>query len=220
MTTTFAPPTGGTSVGREAHRRPGPVLTYIHYSAVADPFFEDVLVRFDQTFAPDVADPAEAASPPGIASRTAAAVDVVRELMARLGLSQKDVLDAAGIRKRTFQDWVRNPSRQPRLSSEADLWALAQSVEAMADEFGADLERWLKAEPERIKLLRRGEHRELVRLARRGGPDDPALRAAERLGGVGYFDEGEESGVRVSRADTAPTRGTVAVQARRRGDVP
>lgn len=219
MTTTYAPPTGGTSVGREVHRRPGPVPSYIHYDAVADPFFESVLVRFDQAFA-GASEPAETANPPGIASRAAAAVDVVRELMERLGLSQKDVISAAGIRKRTFQDWVKNPSRQPRLSSQADLWALAQSVEAMADELGADLERWLKAEPERINLLCRGEHRELVRLARRGGSDDPSLRAAERLEGVGYFDEGEEAGVRVSRADTTPTRGAVAVRARRRGDAP
>lgn len=220
MTTTYAPPTGGRSVGWKAHRRSGPLPSYIHYGAVEDPFFEDVLIRFDQVFAPDVAEPAEAAGAPESASRTAAVEDVVRELMARLGLSQKDVLSAAGIRKRTFQDWVKNPSRQPRLSSEADLWALAQCVEAIADEIGADLERWLKAEPERIKLLCRGEHRELVRFARRGGADDPALRAAERLEGVGYFDEGEEAGVRVLRAGMAPTRGTVAVRARRREDAP
>ncbi len=217
MTTAFATPirTGGRSFGGDARLRSRPTATYIRYDSVVDPFFEVVLIGFDQVFAPEVSESTGAARPADIASGPASAVAVVLDLMARLGLSQKDILNAAGIRKRTFQDWHRNPTRQPRLASQADLWALAQSVDVMADSLGGDLERWLKADHERIKMLRRGDHRELVRLATKVEVEDSAMRTAERLLGVGFFDEGEESKRRVPRAGT-PARGSAAVRAQLR----
>jgi transcriptional regulator with XRE-family HTH domain len=214
MTVAIAAPirTGGRSLGWDVRLTPRTTATYIRYDFVADPFFERVLARFDEVFAPNSLESTGAISSYEPPLGAASAVAVILELVAKLGLSQREILSAAGIRKRTFMDWQKNPSRQPRLASQADLWALAQSFEVIAECLGGDLQRWLKADPERIKLLRRGAHRDLARLATRAETEDPDLSAMERRMGVGFFDEGETPERDRRETSASPMRVSAAVR--------
>ena len=181
--------TGGNLLAPTASSRVSSLSSYINHDSIDDPFLDIVLRQFDYELAPAV-EAVERGDQIGIAAAPMPAVTAVHNLMASLGLTQRDVLKAAGIRKRTFQDWQRNPDRQPRLSSQADLWALAQSIEVISEHVG-DCERWLKADPERVRKLARGEHRDLVQVAAKVYSDDKPSRLMERLGAVGFFDEGE-----------------------------
>lgn len=84
------------------------------------------------------------------------AVTVIELLAARLGLAARDVLTAAGISRSTFYSWKAPASPRPRIASQGQLWALAQTVEDLADLLGDDLRGWLLADPARVALLRRG----------------------------------------------------------------
>lgn len=91
------------------------------------------------------------------------AVSTVEHLSDLLGIPVRDVLRAARVRKRTFQNWKRNPATRPRLSSHGDLWRLAQSVEVLVDRLGEDLPTWMRQDVERLKMLGRGDFTGLVR---------------------------------------------------------
>jgi hypothetical protein len=103
----------------------------------------------------------------------------------------KDVLAAAGVKKRTFQHWKRNPRTRPRLGSQGELWALAQSVEVLLERHGTGLARWIAQEPARRELLRRGLHRDVVRAATTlPAVLDPDVLHREHAMAAGHFDDG------------------------------
>lgn len=54
-------------------------------------------------------------------------VEAVAFVVAKLGVTQEEVLNAAGIKERTFFGW-RNGVHRPRASSEGQLWPMVQVV--------------------------------------------------------------------------------------------
>lgn len=55
------------------------------------------------------------------------AVEAVAFIASRLGVTQDEVLNAAGIKERTFFGW-RSSGHQPRASSQGQLWPMVQVV--------------------------------------------------------------------------------------------
>lgn len=123
---------------------------------------------------------------------SSSAVEVVKQLALVLGLTQKDILAAAGITKGVFGNWQRNHATPVRLDRHPGLWSLAQSVEVIAERApDNDVQSWLSAD--RVEMLREGHHRELVALATTPVTRAPEARSEERPMAVGYFDEDSET---------------------------
>lgn len=82
-----------------------------------------------------------------------------------LGMTERDVLRAAGISERTYYNWKSNRTTSPRLNSQADLWALVHSVSNIVDALDDDAARWIKTDPSRRELFVDGQHGKLAALA-------------------------------------------------------
>ncbi|MFF2389386.1 hypothetical protein [Agromyces sp. NPDC058104] len=131
------------------------------------------------SFAVDSLLPAETADDPST-SGASDVVELVRSLEGELGLPLRDVLMAAGIKKRTFHSWVGSKSRTPHLQSQGRLWLLADAVEDLRETLDQPIKNWLHARPERLALLRAGDFDALVDVSiepARGEQYRPAFRA-------------------------------------------
>jgi hypothetical protein len=143
-------------------------------------------------------------------------VHVINEIAAALGVPVGDVLESAGIAQTTFHHWKRNPGSRSRLGSQGELWALAQSVRALAEQLDDRLNGWVSLSPHRRELLRAGRHADLVRelaneRARGGDFRDPDHdREAEQ-----QLDE-YNAGASAQKQDArpAPTRARAAARVR------
>lgn len=126
---------------------------------------------------------ASSSRPLGNAERSA--VEVVEQLAAALGLPTRDILEAAGIRRRTFYYWKRRPLVRRRLSSVGNLWSMAQAVDAFKVELGSHLVDWIAGSPERREKFQRGEfdvlRRELATQRALATPDLDLRRREEAL---------------------------------------
>jgi hypothetical protein len=231
MTLPERPSTGDALFVRRGYDREDARLhTVVRYSQISDSTFGLTLLSFDSAFAtprewagtlavhavgPTMAE-TELAAPASSAAET------VESLASHLGVPVKDVLAAAGVKKRTFQHWKRNPRTRPRLGSQGQLWALAQSVEVLVERQGAGLAHWIAQEPARRELLRAGLHRDLVRAATvPTAVRDPGLLHRERTMAAGYFDDGPfaDDGLVPPMSDSArpaPVRARLATPARAR----
>lgn len=179
------------------------VHTVIRYASVASPTIGQHLLWFDLSFdAPDferlfiLVHAEETDLEP--ASPSTSALSTVELLVARMGVPEKDVLQAAGISRRTFQNWRRNPDTRPRLDSQGDLWGLAQAVEVLYERLGDVLPAWILQDRSRHRLLLRGEFAALVREATRPTERLPEMLHRERHLSAGDF--GDDA------ADLAPRR--------------
>jgi hypothetical protein len=105
-------------------------------------------------------------------------VAVIRKLENELGLPLKDVLAAAGIKKRTFHSWDSGAARAPQLRSQGQLWQLVDAVEDVRESVGGPVGPWLKSDLRRMSLLRSGLLDDLVdvSLPARTAQDDRAVR--------------------------------------------
>jgi hypothetical protein len=124
------------------------------------------------------------------------AVQAVEWIADVTGLPQQDVIKASGLKKRTFHYWKNHPDASPRLGSQADLWAVVQTIESLVEDLGSEevVAKWIKAEPRRRALFTDGAHRRLAALAldeavQRGEYADPASVSAGRSVAVGRFIE-------------------------------
>ena len=107
--------------------------------------------------------PIEVTPPPELP--TADVITAVNTVTHALGVAERDVLAAAGIRDRTFYHWKRNPWITPRPGSQANLWAVVSSVAGIRAQLDDLAPRWLRADPDRLKLFLSGQHARLALLA-------------------------------------------------------
>jgi hypothetical protein len=82
-----------------------------------------------------------------------------------LGMAERDVLSAAGIRERTFYSWKSKPATVPRRGSQADVWALVRSTSLIVDALAGHAPLWFRSDPSFHELFVEGQHAKLVGLA-------------------------------------------------------
>lgn len=93
-------------------------------------------------------------------------VAAVAEVQSILGFTQQEVLRAAGISKRTFQNWRKGTSQRVRSASVGRLWELHALASDLAEIKGTvGVRQWIAADPSRAKLLRRGEFHDVMAAA-------------------------------------------------------
>lgn len=93
-------------------------------------------------------------------------VEVFEHIRAELGLTQKQMFAATGIRKRTFHSWrSKPPGSRPRVASQGLLWQLADTVEELRETVDRPLPQWLQGDRRRIEALLDGRFDDLVDLA-------------------------------------------------------
>jgi hypothetical protein len=109
------------------------------------PLVKDVVSHID----PDTADP----------------LAVFDRLQDELAVSQKDLLAATGIKRRTYYSWKKPAAPRPRPASLGGLWHLADALEDIREELGRPVAAWLHALPEREAAFREGRFDDLVDLA-------------------------------------------------------
>lgn len=91
------------------------------------------------------------------------AVQAVEDVADWLGVPVADVLRAAGIVKRTYQEWKRSGTRRPRISSEGRLWELHHLAADLVETMGlSGVRHWFRLDPARRRLLRAGALDRLV----------------------------------------------------------
>jgi hypothetical protein len=142
------------------------------------------------------------------------AVVVVEQLVNRLGVPARDVLAAAGISRSTFYSWKVPAAPRPRVASQGQLWALAQTVEDLRELLGDSLRGWLLSHPTRTTLLRRGDLDALLadaeKQTRTRPQAAPDYAAAYGVGGDRVEPEGNIPAARARRrtlpAPAAPQR--------------
>lgn len=89
-------------------------------------------------------------------------VALIRGIENELGLPLKDVLAAAGIKKRTFHSWVSGTARTPQLRSQGQLWQLVDALEDIRNAVQGPMGAWLKSDRGRMAFLREGLLDQLV----------------------------------------------------------
>jgi hypothetical protein len=81
---------------------------------------------------------------------TADIVDAFEQLRTELGLTQKEMFKATGIRKRTFHSWAdKHAGSRPRVASLGRLWELADAVDDLRNTVDQPLARWLRSDTQR-----------------------------------------------------------------------
>lgn len=114
---------------------------------------------------------------------TADPLAVFDRLQIELGVTQRDLLAATGIKRRTYYSWKKPNTPRPRPASLGALWHLADAMVDLREEIGRPVAAWLHALPEREAALREGRFENLVDLA--AGMPRPSERAtgtSRRLG--------------------------------------
>ncbi|WP_328436251.1 hypothetical protein OHA71_49185 [Streptomyces sp. NBC_00444] len=82
----------------------------------------------------------------------------VAELQDLLGFTQQEVLQAAGVSKRSFQNWRKGSVEHVRAASIGRLWELYALVQDLTEIKGiSGLQHWLAQDKTRKKALREGE---------------------------------------------------------------
>jgi len=93
-------------------------------------------------------------------------LDAFERIQAELGLSQREMFQATGIRKRTFHSWADKPAgSRPRVASLGRLWELADAVYDLRGTLDQPLNRWLRGDRKRIDALLDGRFDDLVDMA-------------------------------------------------------
>ncbi|MCP9001863.1 hypothetical protein NFC73_19325 [Pseudarthrobacter sp. RMG13] len=114
---------------------------------------------------------------------TADPLAVFDRLQIELGVTQKDLLAATGIKRRTYYSWKKPSTPRPRPTSLGALWHLADALVDLREEIGRPVAAWLHALPEREVALREGRFDDLVDLAvAMPRPSRRAMGTSLRLG--------------------------------------
>lgn len=99
-------------------------------------------------------------------AHTADALSAIDALQATLGLALKDVLAAAGVKKRTYYAWKKMAATsRPQTRSQGRLWEMLDTVETLSELVDQPVKRWLLADDNRLMLLKGGHFADLVRSA-------------------------------------------------------
>lgn len=91
----------------------------------------------------------------------------VRRLADFFGLPLGDILKATGISKSSFHSWDKPHQPRPRVSSQGDLWALAQLADDLSEAVEGPVREWMRADSRRRRLLTGGRFDELLLAAHR-----------------------------------------------------
>ncbi|MBB6405082.1 hypothetical protein [Arthrobacter sp. AZCC_0090] len=114
---------------------------------------------------------------------TAEPLAVFDRLQIELGITQKDLLAATGIKRRTYYSWKKPNTPRPRPASVGALWHLADTMVDLREEIDRPLAVWLHALPEREAALQEGRFDDLVDLAvAMPKPAKRAIGTSRRLG--------------------------------------
>jgi hypothetical protein len=100
-----------------------------------------------------------------------------------LAVTQKELLAATGIRRRTYYSWKSPSTPRPRPSSLGRLWHLADALVDLRETLGRPVAAWLHASPERMAVFKEGRFEDLVDLAATmPKPSKPAHGTSRRIG--------------------------------------
>lgn len=114
---------------------------------------------------------------------TADPLVVFDRLQSELAVTQKDLLAATGIRRRTYYSWKKPSTPRPRPASLGGLWHLADALVDLREELDRPVAVWLHASPEREAAFREGRFEDLVDLAvAMPMPSERALGTSRHLG--------------------------------------
>lgn len=98
-------------------------------------------------------------------SGTPNALAVFDRVQKALGVTQKDLLSATGIKRRTFYSWKDPSTPRPRPSSLGRLWHLVDALEDLRETLDRPVAAWLHSSSERMAAFRAGRFEYLVDLA-------------------------------------------------------
>lgn len=116
---------------------------------------------------------------------TADPLVVFDHLQHELAVSQKDLLAATGIRRRTYYSWKKPSAPRPRPASLGGLWHLADALIDLREELGRPVGAWLHASAEREAAFRDGRFQDLVDLAVAMPTPNQRAMGTSRYTGVG-----------------------------------
>jgi hypothetical protein len=102
---------------------------------------------------------------PEVNPDTADALAVFERIQTELAVSQKDLLVAVGIKRRTYYSWKNPSTPRPRPSSLGRLWHLADALVDLRDSLERPVAAWLHSAPERLAAFKEGRFEDLVDLA-------------------------------------------------------
>lgn len=90
---------------------------------------------------------------------------VFERVRAELDVTQKDLLAATGIKKRTYYSWKNPSGPRPRPSSLGRLWHLADALVDLRDALDRPIAAWLRSSAPRMTAFKQGRFDDLVELA-------------------------------------------------------
>ncbi len=96
---------------------------------------------------------------------TADPLAVFEHIQTELMVTQKDLLIATGIKRRTFYSWKKPTTPKPRPGSLGRLWHLAGTLDDLREFLHRPIASWLHAADERLAALKDGRFDDLVELA-------------------------------------------------------
>lgn len=115
-------------------------------------------------------------------THTADTLSAIEWLQETLGLTLKDTLTAADVKKRTYHSWTKMAaSSRPQTRSQGRLWELLDTVETLSELLDQPVKHWLLADNSRTAMLQDGDFADLVRSAVPAGAGE-AFRPQYRLG--------------------------------------
>lgn len=103
---------------------------------------------------------------PAQVSEMSDVLEAFEQVRAELGLTQKEMFEATGIKKRTYHSWKRKPvDARPRVSSQGRFWRLVDTLEDLRDVIDRPLDQWIRGDQRRLDALLNGRFDDLVDLA-------------------------------------------------------
>jgi hypothetical protein len=102
---------------------------------------------------------------PEVDPNTADPLAVFGRIQNELAVTQKDLLVAVGIKRRTYYSWKDPSTPRPRPSSLGRLWHLADALVDLRDFLERPVAAWLHSAPERMAAFKEGRFEDLVDLA-------------------------------------------------------
>jgi hypothetical protein len=90
---------------------------------------------------------------------------VFDQIQGELAVTQKELLAATGIRRRTYYSWKKPSAPRPRPSSLGQLWRLADMLVDLRETLERPIAVWLHTSPEHMTAFREGRFEDLVDFA-------------------------------------------------------
>jgi hypothetical protein len=119
----------------------------------------------------------------GVDPEKADPLAVFDRIQNELAVTQKELLAATGIRRRTYYSWKNPATPRPRPSSLGRLWHLADALVDLRETMERPVAAWLHSSPERMAAFKEGRFEDLVDLG--VAMSKPAQRArgmSQRIG--------------------------------------